>query len=124
MKPDRVIVCLREIGAPHVAFARFWGRSAAFTSNWLRGYCQISENDQEEAGFVVEAMQELSDESPFPPDWRKAEQLRPLIETKVATYRARRSAELRQRFIEGAATAVAYGPACNAPCGSSAMHCE
>ena len=71
-------------------------------SLWLRNYSTLPERVCEEIGFTVDAMLEVSDESPTPVDWRQAVKLKPLIVQKVAQYRRERSAQLRERFANGA----------------------
>ena len=42
----------------------------------MRGQLELSKRDQEAVTFAVDAMLELAEESPFPPDWRMVEKMR------------------------------------------------
>ena len=64
----------------------------------MRGQLELSERDREAVTFAVDAMLELADESPFPPDWRMVEKMRPLIEAKFQGYRRSRTAALVRQY--------------------------
>lgn len=106
MSPEQIIVKLQGIHAPQVALARMANLTPNVISDHLRRYGKpLSENQVREIGFVVEAMQELSDEAPYPPDWRRVERLRPMIEERVARIRAACSRQLHEQFLEQTASA-------------------
>jgi transcriptional regulator with XRE-family HTH domain len=108
MTRERIHSLLLENRIPQMALANLSGVDSGTISRWLRGFGQMSENQQDEMVFTLNAMLELLDASPIPPDWRQAPRLKPIISEKVASYRRARTAELARQYnetISGAATA-------------------
>jgi hypothetical protein len=105
MPAERIGTLLRENAIPQVAVCHVVDITTFSFSSWLRGLAILSERTREDIENCVTAMLELTDESVCPPDWRQVAKMKPILQEKMAGYRAARSRELHQRFIAGQATA-------------------
>jgi hypothetical protein len=105
MTLERMHFSLIENRISQTAWAVLSGVDTGTVSRALRGLAVISEGEKEKLEFGLSAMLELQDESATPIDWRQAAKLKPLIDQKIASYRAARSRELHRQFTESQATA-------------------
>lgn len=69
-------------------------------SLWLRERIDLPEGIRDSISLAVQAMSELSEESSIPPDWKRIELFKPLVDERIAGLRRTRSEQLRQRFKE------------------------
>ena len=102
MTLDRMYVSAAENRIPQTVWANLAGVDCGTVSRAKRVLAVLSERDREKLQFALMAMLELADESAVPIDWRQGARLKPLIDVKIASYRAARSRELREQFLQTA----------------------
>ena len=98
MTPEKISSLLRYSGIPQTALAKTANVNTGTLSLWLRGYSELAETIRDDINFAMHAMIEVSDESPFPLDWRQCPRLKSLVDSKIEDYRRARSAELSRQL--------------------------
>jgi hypothetical protein len=105
MTNEKVAALLFTHRIPQAVLARVSGVNTQKLSLWLRSQTFLKEEDRQNLDLAMDAMIELVDQSPVPPDWRQLARLHPLLNEKIQGYRVARISDLRRQFKSGSATA-------------------